>query len=182
MLPAMSELVERIHRAVREVEDPEVPVTLADLGVLRSVDIDELHVDVLLRPTRLGCPGRDRMERDVIAAVHRVDDRFQVSVTWETAVWTDSAVTARGREVLKEFGFAVNASRVICPYCSSREVVKAGDFGGALCKLPYTCRVCGSTFDVLRSAAPAAVEVNLASSRGVGGQAVSNEDPQFEEE
>ena len=153
----MSELVDRLHHAINSVEDPEIPVTLADLGVLRSVEVSGQDVRVVLRPTRLGCPGRDRMERDLVAAVRGVDDRYQVSVDWETVAWTDDDVTARGREVLKEFGFAVGITDVACPYCSSADVAKQGDFGGALCKLPYTCRACGSTFDIMRSSVPVAV-------------------------
>lgn len=145
---------DRIIGAVRGVEDPEVPVTLFDLGVLRSVEVEGLDVLVVLRPTRLGCPGRERMERDVIAAVRRIDDRCDVTVNWEDAAWNTAEVSPRGREVLKEFGFAIGTEAVGCPYCSSTSVVREGDFGGALCKVPYTCRRCGSTFDVMRSTAP----------------------------
>ena len=153
----VSESFDLVHQAIKDVEDPEIPVTLFDLGVLRSVEVVGDDIRVVLRPTRLGCPGRDRMERDLISAVQQVDQRYRVAVDWESVAWTDEDVTARGREVLREFGFAVDIADAACPYCSSRDVAKQGDFGGALCKLPYNCRACGSTFDVMRSSVPVAV-------------------------
>lgn len=157
----VSDVNDRIVEAIRRVEDPEVPVTLFDLGVLRSIEVVGLDVLVLLRPTRLGCPGRERMEHDVITAVRRIDARYAVTVNWEDVAWNSAEVSAHGRDVLREFGFATNTQAVACPYCSSELVVREGDFGGALCKVPYTCRECGSTFDVMRSTTPSLNPVSV---------------------
>jgi len=142
-----------IEDALAKVEDPEVPVTLLDLGVLRSVTVDADRVVVLLRPTRLGCPGRDRMERDVTTAVHAVDPHLAVEVAWEPLPWREQDVTPAGRAALKDIGYAVLlGGPARCPYCGSEDAKSEGEFGGALCKAPYTCRSCGSTFDAMRSA------------------------------
>lgn len=151
----MSTAAAAIEAALAQVEDPEVPVTLLDLGVLRGVTVDGARgrVVVLLRPTRLGCPGRDRMERDVAAAVRGVDPGLAVEVEWEPLPWREQDVTAAGRAALKDIGYAVLlGGPARCPYCASEDVKSEGEFGGALCKAPYTCRSCGSTFDAMRSA------------------------------
>lgn len=150
--------------AIGAVEDPEMAVSLVDLGVLRSVELDGRGVRVVLRATRLACPGRGRMELDVAAAVRSVDEFLTVEVEWDDQLWSDADVTPAGRVSLAQVGCTVTSvSPVRCPYCSSGSVRREGDFGGSLCKRPYTCRSCGSTFDLLRGSTAIAVP---SSSRG----------------
>ena len=81
----------RVRKAVSAVQDPEIPVPLSDLGVLRAVEIDVGQVRILLRPTRFACPGRERMRRDVEEAVRTVAPEAEVRVEWEMAGWTAAA-------------------------------------------------------------------------------------------
>jgi ring-1,2-phenylacetyl-CoA epoxidase subunit PaaD len=146
-----------VESAVRKVEDPEIPITLVDLGVLRSIEFRDDSLRVVLRPTRLGCPARDRMEHDIAEAARSIRPAMSVDVEWEAEPWSESDVTSIGRSILRAFGYADGTTTdTECPYCGSADVRAEGSFGGALCKLPWTCRACGSTFDVLRSTAVAA--------------------------
>lgn len=147
-------MIDEIIAAVEAVEDPEVPVTLHDLGVLRAVEISDGTVRVVLRPTRLGCPARERMASDVVAAVRRVAGHLPVDIDWELVPWSDDQVSPAGREALAEIGYALLLGNApTCPYCGSDDARRDGTFGGAVCKTPFTCRACGSTFDALRSSA-----------------------------
>lgn len=140
-----------VRAAIAAVEDPEVPVTLSDLGVLRRVEVRDGSVRVVLRPTRLACPARGEMARRVSRAVAGVAPGTQVSVDWELSAWQGAEVAPVGREVLVQIGYADPAAgQVRCPYCGSGEARRDGAFGGAVCKVPYSCRGCGSTYDVLR--------------------------------
>lgn len=145
-----------VTAVVRTVEDPEVPVTLYDLGVLRDVVVGQDGVRVLLRPTRLGCPARERMERDIVFAVRAAAGEVPVEVEWEMRTWTDADVSVVGRTALEGIGYALLlGGPARCPYCDSDDARRDGAFGGALCKSPFTCRACGSTFDALRSSTQA---------------------------
>jgi len=156
----------RIRGAIATVEDPEVPVTLVDLGVVREVNVGPGSVRVVLRPTRLGCPARGEMAQRVRHAVLEVDPDAEVQVDWELSAWNGEDVSDPGREVLIQFGYADPAmSDQSCPYCGSAEVRKEGAFGGAVCKVPYTCRGCGSTFDALRSSPRPTTELGSGGSR-----------------
>jgi ring-1,2-phenylacetyl-CoA epoxidase subunit PaaD len=139
-----------IRAAVARVEDPEIPVTLADLGVVRALDIEATGVRVVLRTTRLACPGRQRMAADVEAAVTGVVPGLCVDVEWDTAPWRPEDATEAGRQALRDFGYVMaGASRPSCPYCGAGEIRPEGLRGGSPCKVPFTCRRCGSPFDAL---------------------------------
>lgn len=139
-----------VRAALARVEDPEVPITLADLGVLRSVALRGADVFVRLAPTRMGCPGRDEIARRIRAAVTTVAPDADVEVDWDVTGWGPEQVSERGADVLAEFGYALLAGGLRCPYCRSEDIRSDGEFGGSLCKRPYSCRGCGSTFDLLR--------------------------------
>lgn len=158
----MSPWADRIRAAVATVEDPEVPVTLQDLGVVREVRVAGSTVHVLLRPTRLACPARGEMARRVREAVGATAPGVEVEVDWEMAAWRGGDVSDRGTEVLLQIGYAdPGAHTPACPYCGSDDVRSEGAFGGAVCKVPFSCRSCGSTFDALKGT-PAAASASRA--------------------
>ena len=48
----------QVWEALEEIPDPEIPVvSLVDLGVIRSVDVENGHVRIEFTPTFLGCPA-----------------------------------------------------------------------------------------------------------------------------
>jgi len=100
--------------ALYEVEDPEMPVSIVDLGLIYGVDVaesetgDGVDVTVLMTLTYTGCPARDMLTEnvtDAVAAVDGVDDA-ELQLVWSPE-WTLEMVTERGREDLREFGLSV---------------------------------------------------------------------------
>ena len=88
------------------VVDPELPMlTLADLGVLRDVDVtDDGTAVATLTPTYVGCPAMNVMRADVVqhlrqAGFEDVEVRTQLDPAWST-----DDITPRGRELLREHG------------------------------------------------------------------------------
>lgn len=151
-----------LQSALAAVEDPEVPVTLVDLGVLREATMDGRQLQLVVRPTRLSCPGRECIARDLAAAVADVDPELVVHVEWEAAPWTEADVSDGGKQALEKFGYTLLLGRPPrCPYCCGEDVRRDGAFGGAACKTPFTCRRCGSTFDSLRGALATPTEARL---------------------
>jgi metal-sulfur cluster biosynthetic enzyme len=47
---------DRVREALGEVMDPEFPVSVVDLGLVRSVDVEDGVVRIGLTFTSLGCP------------------------------------------------------------------------------------------------------------------------------
>jgi metal-sulfur cluster biosynthetic enzyme len=54
---------DRLWAALSEVQDPEMPVNLVDLGVIYGIDEHDGVVEVDLTFTAMGCPARRECER-----------------------------------------------------------------------------------------------------------------------
>ncbi|MEX0429379.1 Mrp/NBP35 family ATP-binding protein [Nocardioides sp. DS6] len=67
-------LLDRVNAALATVNDPEIKRPITELGMVESVDVDDkgtVHTKVLL--TVAGCPLKDTINRDVNAALAKVD-------------------------------------------------------------------------------------------------------------
>jgi len=69
-----SEVVKEIHAALATVSDPELHRPLPDLGMVESVTFHGGIASIKILLTISGCPMRDRLEKDVKAAVEKVSD------------------------------------------------------------------------------------------------------------
>ncbi|QSI49313.1 Mrp/NBP35 family ATP-binding protein [Thermobispora bispora] len=77
----MAPSLEQIKAALATVQDPEIRRPITDLGMVKSVDVAPdgvVRVGVYL--TVAGCPLRDRITRDVTAAVSKVEGVTKVHV------------------------------------------------------------------------------------------------------
>ena len=141
-----------LHAALGEVQDPEIPIALADLGVIRAAEIADGDVTVVLSPTRLGCPALGEIGRRVRDAALGLDGVATATVRWEMRAWSPDDVSAEGRRALHDGGYGLAPEADGCPHCGSTEIEPLSAFGGSVCRVPYGCRTCGTPFDVLRSA------------------------------
>lgn len=139
--------------AVNSVEDPELPVTIADLGMIREIVDNDGELTIRLVPTFLACPARWAIERDVITAVSAVPGVRRCSVDWVDGGWTVSDVTARGRSALADVGVALPApdGEVACPHCASTDISQLSAFGSAVCRSSAYCNSCRTPFDVFKT-------------------------------
>jgi metal-sulfur cluster biosynthetic enzyme len=98
-----------VWQALAAITDPELPVSLVDMGMIYAVSIDESGaVDIDLTFTSIGCPGMEMILEDVRAAVGAapgVTD-VHVEIVWSPP-WTKSRLTPRGRRLLQAVGLSV---------------------------------------------------------------------------
>jgi ATP-binding protein involved in chromosome partitioning len=90
--------VEAVRTALSRVEDPEIHKPITDLGMVKDVTIGEngtVHVEIYL--TVSGCPLRDKITRDVTAAVSEVEGVRHVTV--EMDVMSDQQRTDLRRKL-----------------------------------------------------------------------------------
>ena len=89
------------------VTDPELPaLTLADLGVLRDVRVQDGTVVVDITPTYSGCPAMGVMRADLLHALHSAGfDDVEVRTVLSPA-WSTDWISDDGRRKLAEAGIA----------------------------------------------------------------------------
>ncbi|MBO0709736.1 MAG: phenylacetate-CoA oxygenase subunit PaaJ [Acetobacteraceae bacterium] len=150
----------RARDVVAAVVDPEIPVlTIADLGVLRSVEVtDQGRVEVSITPTYSGCPAMEMIALEVHCALERAGF-FDASVRTVIApAWTTDWMSEDGRRKLREYGIAppvpgagrgalFGEARVECPRCASADTERISEFGSTSCKSLWRCRSCREPFD-----------------------------------
>jgi ATP-binding protein involved in chromosome partitioning len=106
----MSPSLEAINAALATVKDPEIHRPITDLGMVKSVNIaDGGDVAVSVYLTVAGCPMRDRITRDVTAAVAAVPEVREVTVDLDVMSEEQRKAMAdslRGGQAEKEIPFA----------------------------------------------------------------------------
>jgi len=93
-----------IARALADVLDPEYPVSLVDLGLIRDVEVDDGTARVAISYCSLGCPCIDLIEHDVEDRLLRLDGIERVEVVESFDPWTRKNVTRRGLVLLRRAG------------------------------------------------------------------------------
>ena len=111
-----SEVVKAIHAALATVSDPELHRPLPDLGMVESVTFDGGIASIKILLTISGCPMRDRLERDVKAAVEKVseveDIHLEFGVMNETQRDNVKKLLRGGREKFIPFAQPDSLTRV----------------------------------------------------------------------
>jgi metal-sulfur cluster biosynthetic enzyme len=100
--------MDRLWAALHEVQDPEMPINLVDLGVIYGITERDGIVDVDLTFTAMGCPASDFIVDDVRERLLQEPgvEEVRVNVVWDPP-WTTARMTEAGRDALEEWGLAV---------------------------------------------------------------------------
>lgn len=145
--------IDRARAIVSGVVDPEIPVlTIEDLGILRSVAVEDGQIVVTITPTYSGCPAMRQIEDDIVTALSR-EDLHDVQVRMvHSPAWSTDWISDEGRRKLEEFGIAppVAETEVLCPRCAASEPRMVARFGSTACKALMVCSACGEPFDYFK--------------------------------
>jgi len=151
---------------VAAVTDPELPMlTLADLGILRSVAEMAGQVVVTITPTYTACPAIQTMRQDITHALEQAGYPGAEVRTALAPAWSSDWITAEGRRKLAEAGIAPPGavrgrppgpipltlvpfeSRVTCPLCGSPATELVSEFGATACRSLRRCTACREPFE-----------------------------------
>jgi phenylacetate-CoA oxygenase PaaJ subunit len=94
--------------ALRDVQDPEIPINIVDLGLVADVRSTGPRVEVDLTLTAMGCPAVEMMSDDIRERLLREPgvEEVRVELVWEP-IWTPARLSADGRAELREMGIAL---------------------------------------------------------------------------
>lgn len=103
-----ADLEARVWSALSEIDDPEMPVNLVDLGLIYGLEVGEGRVDLRLTFTAMGCPASDLIVEDIRERLLREPGVRQVNidVVWSPP-WSSTKLTPAGREALLAWGLSV---------------------------------------------------------------------------
>lgn len=99
-----------VWEVLREVEDPEMPISIVDLGLVYGVAVGDGEARVDLTLTYSGCPARDFIVQEIEWRVGQVTgiDAVDVNLVWYPP-WSVENVTDDGRAALERFGLSVQS-------------------------------------------------------------------------
>jgi metal-sulfur cluster biosynthetic enzyme len=97
--PLSEEELARIMDALREVYDPEIPINVVDLGLIRKIEEMEGDVNITVILTAPGCPLASMIVEMARRAVQAVTERV-VRVTLSSERWDPSMMADSGRQRL----------------------------------------------------------------------------------
>lgn len=149
-----------IIERLKHVDDPELKdVSVYDLGMVHTIEIDGRDVKLKMIPTFAGCPALDIIQRDVETAINELEGVNQCEVTFSfNALWTTDLITERGKVQLKKLGIAPPPKNfeegeqwtVDCPYCESAFTTIDNIFGPTACRSILYCSNCKNPFEAMK--------------------------------
>jgi metal-sulfur cluster biosynthetic enzyme len=93
---------------LKEVLDPEIPISLVDLGLIYGVEVDAGVVRVDLTFTATACPCMEFIREDVTDRLAQESwvQSVEIREVWDPA-WTTDRITDEGRALLRTLGVGV---------------------------------------------------------------------------
>jgi metal-sulfur cluster biosynthetic enzyme len=95
----------RLWLALKEVEDPEIPISVVGMGLIVSLAYDDGVVDVELTFTAMGCPAMDFIQDDIRERLLQEPDvdEVRIEIVWDP-VWTRAMIREEARETMRGLG------------------------------------------------------------------------------
>ncbi|MBI3383733.1 MAG: metal-sulfur cluster assembly factor [Aquabacterium sp.] len=93
---------ESITKALRHVVDPEVSLSIVDVGLIYGVDVTQAKVHVRMTMTSAACPVTDMLIDEVQAELEQIlpmETAIEVELVWEPP-WTPERMSANARRIM----------------------------------------------------------------------------------
>jgi ring-1,2-phenylacetyl-CoA epoxidase subunit PaaD len=145
--------IDRARSALAGIVDPEIPVlTIQDMGILRSIEIEAGTVVVTITPTYSGCPAMTQIRSDIEAALTDAGFASVEVRTVHSPAWTTDWMTDEVRNKLESTGIAPpgDPEQALCPRCRAGSPRVVSEFGSTACKALLVCSACGEPFDLFK--------------------------------
>ena len=152
------------------IDDPELPCSIVQLGLVETVAVDGGAVAIELLPTFTGCPALAMIEDDVRTTIAAMDGVDACTVSWRyQPSWTPDRISEAGRQRLHDHGVttpgaccggggsgskpgtvSLSTSAVPCPYCCSSDTRLDSPYGPTRCRQIHFCEACRNQFEHMK--------------------------------
>lgn len=165
-----------VFDVLRAIPDPEMPISIVDLGIIHAVTSDIGGVTVDVTPTFVGCPALDMIRADIERRLRAAGAAGVVVNFINDPPWSVDRISDAGRAALRQHGVTVPAAGdrrppgspplvaltattpghaavqevVACPFCGQSPARLDSVFGPTRCRMIYYCEACRNSFEHLR--------------------------------
>ena len=97
---------EQVRASLKQCMDPEIPISIVDLGLIYGIDISEKNdVNIKMTMTTKGCPLHDTMVDDVKRYTRKVDgvNNVNVDIVWDPP-WSMDKISDEAKSLMKNMG------------------------------------------------------------------------------
>ncbi len=139
---------EAIMDVLREIRDPEMPISIVDLGLVENIRVESngeapdgigtgragVSIDIL--PTFVGCPALPMIENEIRTKVGAVEGVGEVSVQFiYDPPWTVDRISDEGRRALAAHGVTVpeHGSKLDVPGHGGKVELRTSAIGCPFC-------------------------------------------------
>ena len=93
--------------ALRDVMDPEIPISVVDMGLIVDIVQRGSNVDLKLTFTAMGCPAMDFIMDDIRERLLREPgvEQVTIEVVWDP-VWSKERLSEEGIEIMRTWGIS----------------------------------------------------------------------------
>jgi len=103
-MSAISE--EQVRASLKQCMDPEIPISIVDLGLIYDIDISEKNdVNIKMTMTTKGCPLHETMVDDVKRYTRKVTgvNNVNVDIVWDPP-WSMDKISDEAKTMMKTMG------------------------------------------------------------------------------
>ena len=97
---------EQIRNSLKQCMDPEVPLSIVDMGLIYGINVSENNdVKIKMTMTTKGCPLHDTMVDDVTRYTKKVPgvNNVQVDIVWDPP-WTKDKMSDEAKAMMQKMG------------------------------------------------------------------------------
>jgi metal-sulfur cluster biosynthetic enzyme len=91
--------------ALKEVMDPEFPISVVDMGLIYNITQNESELEVEMTYTSTGCACMQWIENDIKERLLKEEEveEVKIQVVWDPP-WTTANLSEEGKKKLKHWG------------------------------------------------------------------------------
>ena len=97
---------EQIRNSLKQCMDPEVPLSIVDMGLIYGINVSENNdVKIKMTMTTKGCPLHDTMVDDVTRYTKKVPgvNNVQIDIVWDPP-WTKDKMSDEAKAMMQKMG------------------------------------------------------------------------------
>jgi metal-sulfur cluster biosynthetic enzyme len=97
----------QVWEALKEVNDPEMPISLVDMGMIYGVSLENGTAHIQLGLTATACPAIEFIFHDIRERLaHEGLKQVEIELVWDPP-WTKARISTEGQIALQHWGISV---------------------------------------------------------------------------